>query len=210
MPWEMAIVRLGVLLLTVSLSVTLVVAGCSRSLLLPPDVAKEVEEALGYALAPTNLPKGLEFNKGGVMEIPKPPEWPDIPPLVELTYYKSGDEPGGHGLLVIYPYPWPPDFSGPSGLQTPEDVISEITVKHRTAYLVCGMWSEEVWSAVRETAEVPADAEWDYDAATILFFAVDLPGGETIGVFLAVTPDPAAWISDTELVRIAESVGVID
>ncbi len=206
----MAIVRLGVLLLTVFLSVTLVVAGCSRSPLLPPDVVKEVEEALGYALAPTHLPKGLEFNKGGVKEIPKSPEWPDIPQLVEIIYSSSGDEPGGHGMLVFYPTEWPRNIGGPSGLETPEDAISEIDVNGRTAYLTRGMWSEEAWSSLTETGVLPADAEWDYGTITSLQFALDLPDGETIGVILAVTPDPAAWISDTELVRIAESVGVID
>jgi hypothetical protein len=187
-------------------------SACSpREIILSSDAADEVRHALGYVLAPTYLPKGLEFLDVHIPEIPSSTAVPyPPPPVVSLTYSSSGDELGAHVLLAMYPNTWPPYFEGPSNLQTPEDAISESTVKHRTAYVVRGMWSEEVQSALRETGEVPVDPEWDYITATSLQFALDLPGGETIGVMLAVIPNPAAWISDTELVRIAESFRFVE
>jgi hypothetical protein len=194
------------------LTCTILSACSSREVILPTNAKDEVKNVLGYVVAPTYLPKGLEFDNVRVQVMPKSsaaPDAPSLPTVIQLTYSSSEEETGGYGLLMYYPTGWPPNTEGPPYLKTPEDAISEVDINNRTAYMVRGTWSDEFWSEWEETGEVPFNPEWDYDIATSLLFAFDLPGGETIGIVLVATPDPAATIGNKELVKIAEYIVIV-
>ncbi len=177
------------------LSVTLLVSGCDQAPILPSDRAREIRAELGYAFAPTYLPDGFKFDEGmdgGTRYFNVSEE--DIPFRVTIMY--SSDGSGGNQFLgLIYPTKY--QELDLLGRVPPEDAVSEFNVQGETAYFVRGSWS--------------SDALWNYDTVMSLYFRVTVPTGETVGVMLTTAGvNPTKWISAKEMVKVAESVQVVE
>ncbi len=193
---------------------TIVLSACAaREPVIPADAAEEIRDAFGYVLAPIYMPKGLEFIEAHVTAPSLPPEAPTDVSVTRLAslYYGDGTlEPDMPLLLMGYPYPWPVSGRGLPGLETPEAAVSEITVGGRAALLTRGGWPDDVYRVYMLTQEAPTDPEWDDGAALALQFAFNSPDDSVIGVTLFARPNPEEWLSVEELVRIAESIVIVD
>lgn len=177
------------------LAVILLVSGCDQAPILPSDRAREIRAELGYALAPTYLPDGFKFDEGmdgrtryfGALE-------DDISFRATIMYSSEGLG-GNQSLGLVYPAEY--QEVDPLGGIRPEDAVSEFNVQGETAYFVRGSWS--------------SDALWNYDTVMSLYFRVTVPTGETVGVTLTTAGvNPTEWISAKEMVKIAESVQVVE
>lgn len=171
---------------------------------LPSYAMEGIKEALGFVPAPTYLLKGMKFSRISMQEVP----YSIINPLITLMYI---DEELSNSLMLMYPTEWPLNVrSAPQGLIVPEDAIKEITINEREAYLIKGSWPQEMWIERSETGSVNIETEWDYDSILIVQFAIDLSDNYTIGIQLGTTRTSSTWISENQLIKIAESVELID
>jgi len=213
------------------LVVILLLSGaCGASLVpVPPPNLDGVEEALGYSLAPTHLPEGFEFSG---YDIPLPstmlpggqvvmPFGGPGQPYASILYKRFKDY-AYHNVLIDYPWSFSPlvgyDFLFERlGLdwQRPEDAVTEVEVNGKTSYLVRGNWSYETLEQLAHPdPEVLAEyvPEWDYEMQLNLYFNFYLSQDEVVEVrILALTlSQPVDWITEKELVKIAESLQRVD
>lgn len=161
----------------------------------------------GYALAPTYMPEGFDYdaetgNNGAMPNM-------ITKSRVQQVYIKecTGGQP--IYLLMIYPLASPDAgyFDKQIGLEIPEDAISRPEINGQKAYLIRGSWSTETRKRITQ-GEESIDTEWDYDVNNSIRFTVDVPGKGA--VWVTVSPvSPVAEISGEELIRIAESVVAI-
>lgn len=171
---------------------------------LPSYAMEGIKEALGFVPAPAYLLKGMRFSGIFIQEVPAS----TINPLITLTYT---DEEQANALLLMYPVEWPLNVrSAPQGLVVPEDALKEITINEREAYLIKGSWPQEAWKEPSETGSVNIETEWDYDSMLIVQFAIDLSDNNTIGIQLGTTRSSSTGISENQLIKIAESVKLVD
>ena len=183
-------------------------AGCSGSQpMLPDDVAEEIEQNLGYALAPTWLPEGFDYSGPSIHDIAFDQTYGD--PEIVQGYSKIVSLEETAQLVLSYPAP---DVNPPSlesafaELVPPDDAVSEIEINGAAASLVTGTWSKETLQRIQKV-ELPLDPEWDYNGGYSLRFSIDVPGQNRVPVSL-FTVFAAAGITGDDLVRIARSVVV--
>ncbi len=198
------------------LIVPLLLSGACGTSLVPVPLPEldEVIEALGYGLAPTRLPEGFEFHPYEVLEYGKPDEVMalDKPPA-QIVYRKLN-----HHIFIVYPRRMP--SSGGDNflferlgldLQRPEDAVSDVKVNGEAAHLVRGEWSADTLNRIMKLEDFdPSDAEWDYDIYLTLYFDFELSPDERIGVMIQALFYPAEWITEKEMVKIAESLRRLD
>jgi hypothetical protein len=67
-----------------------------------------------------------------------------------------------------------------------------------------------VWKEPSEAGSVNIETEWDYDSMLIAPFAIDLSDNNTIGIQLGTSRSSSTWISENQLIKIAESVKLLD
>jgi len=152
----------------------------------------------------------LEYGKPDeVMLLDKPP--------AQIVYHKLN-----HHIFIWYPLSFSPS-GGDNFLferlgldwQRPDDAVSEVKVNGETAYLVRGSWSAEtLGKLINPDPELLAEytPEWDYDMYLTLYFDFELSPDEVVEVrILALTlSQPVDWITEKELVKIAESLRRVD
>jgi hypothetical protein len=169
---------------------------------IPSYAIKGIKESLGFVLTPIYLPKDTEFSRYSIQEVPGLQH----NPLVTLAY---GNEE--QVITFIYCTEWPPDiWSAPDGLAVPEDAIKEISINGQEAYVIRGTWPHEMWQERSETGSVDLETEWEYESLLSVRFAIDIPYNDPAGVFLGVGPFDPNRIDEDQLIKIAESVEVIE
>ena len=196
------------------ISILLVVA-CSPSLtLVPLPELDDVKEALGYSLAPTQLPEGFEFSNFQLLESPKLPA-PVFDEFTASVIYSRFKDYAYHSILITYPQSFSPLVSDNFifeylGLdwQRPDDAVSEVKLNGETAYLVRGSWSAETLDKLAHldpdlTEYTPG---WDYDMYLSLYFDFELSTDEIVGVMIRALLYPTEWITEKEMLKIAESI----
>ena len=190
----------------------LLVGACGTSLVpvAPPEL-DEVIEALGYGLAPTQLPEGFEFVRYDVIGEGKP--------LASVAYNRFKDY-ASHSILIMYPQSF--SLSGEDNFlfeslgldwQRPDDAVSEVKVNGETAYLVRGSWSADTLEQLmKPDPELLAEYTpgWDYDMYLSLRFDFELSPDEIVEVMIWAMFYPSEWITGREMVKIAESIRRID
>ncbi len=189
----------------------LLVGACGPSLVaVPPPELDGVIEALGYGLAPTQLPEGFEFVRYDVIGEGKP--------LASVVYNRFKDY-ASHSILIMYPQSFSLSVSDNFvfeylGLdwQRPDDAVSEVKVNGATAYLIRGSWSAETLTKLARLDPDLAEYTpgWDYDMYLSLYFDFELSPDEVVGVMIQAMLYPADWITEKEMVKIAESIRRID
>lgn len=187
---------------SVLLVILLLIVACSTSLVpVQPPNLDNVTDALGYCLAPTRMPEDFVFDWYDVSEIGTD----SIASIIYKRYHNSTYQ----NIFILYPLSFSSSISDNpllerlgSEWQHPDDAILEVTVNGEKAYLVHGNWSAESL----QTLENP---EWDYDMYLSLYFDYKLPSGEIVGVVIRAAFYPSEWITNTELVKTAESMQLI-
>jgi hypothetical protein len=175
---------------------------------LPSEAIEKIKARLGYALAPTYLPEGFEYDPGigdpGTVSIV-------VSTSIARQMYKkevTGEET--IYLAMNYPStsPTTTSFEERIGAEVPEDAISEIDINGMTAYLYNGSWSADTLRRIARV-ELPINPEWDYDGGTSIRFAIDVPDNERVWVDVR-TVLPTDEVTDKDLIRIARSVIVVE
>jgi hypothetical protein len=196
------------IIIFIFLCILLVEAGCSPQPILPDDVALELHKSLGYALAPTYLPRGFEYDMG----MDEARYVLGNPPFAHLVYSSYQHGMKNRSLGMSYPVNFSLEENSVAerlGLEIPEETLTEVRVQGKTAYLVRGTWSAETMHRFFQLIE-PIDAEWDYRSRLSVYFSIDLPTGESTPVMLYAELFPSGWITEEELLRIAESVRIVE
>ena len=182
-------------------------AACAGEPILEPGHAEKIKEVLGYALAPTYLPKGFKYDPG--IDNCDPVSIIGDTSTVTQMYTKAvlGKQSVWIGMMY-------PSIAGKSnftmetlGLEVPEDAISEMDINGITAYLFHGNWSNDTINQIAR-AEVPDNPKWDYNNIISIRFAIDVPDYGRVWVSLR-TVMPTDEVNDKDLVRIARSVVVL-
>ena len=206
---EVGILRLSAVLIFLWLSVSVNLSACTpREPALSSDFAQEIKEALGYALAPTYLPKGFESTTA--VEGMSPVLTTGETVFVGLSYTEYSPSQGSN-LILIYPLPnQNPDYMMKlHGLTVPEDAVSEIRINGEPAFLFYGNWTEETLEQISQ-AIMPINPEWDYESSHIsIKFTFSMPNGEKVWVSLG-TIFPNDEVAEKDIIRIAESVVLVD
>ena len=188
---------------SVLLAILLLNVACSPSLVpvQPPDLSNVID-MLGYSLAPTRMPDGFEFDQYDVSEL-------EVDTSVRIMYERFHNSNHQY-IFIMYPLSLTSSSSDDLLIERlgqewrrPDDAVVDVTVNGEEAYLVHGNWSAESL----QTLENP---EWDYDIYLSLFFDYILPSGETIEVMIRAMLNPSEWITPTELVKIAESMALVN
>jgi hypothetical protein len=191
----------------------------------PPEL-DNVEETLGYSLAPGYLPEGFEFDRYDILLdeiVTIEPDGQVGAPLERLyasVDYRRFRNHAYHHIFIRYPQSFSPlgeenflpERLGPDW-QRPEDTISEVKVNGETAYLIRGSWSDDtLWELAHSDTKVleTISPMWDYEIYLSLYFDFELSQDETIGVMIQAVFYPADWITAQELVKIAESIRLMD
>ena len=155
-----------------------------------------ITSRLGYALAPGELPEGFESARVGFSG-----------GMAQITYDKAGRQL----IVVAYPVDFGPEdtqLMQGIGLIRPRDAIDEAQVGGETAYFMRGGWSDATITA--GPGIDPHNAEWDFEKSLGLFFDCVTPAGTTIRVAIQARPGPVTWISDEEMIIIAESFSPVE
>ena len=155
-----------------------------------------ITSRLGYALAPDRLPEGFENARVGFSG-----------GIAQISYDKGGRQL----IIVAYPVDFGPEdtqLMQGIGLIRPSDAIDEAQVGGETAYFMRGGWSEA--TIIAGPGIDPANAEWDYEKSLGLFFDCATPAGTTVRVAIQARPGPVTWISDEEMIGIAESFSLVE
>ena len=195
------------MLVSLCLIAAITLSSCTPSEpILPSDTAEKVKEALGYALAPTYLPRGFELERGVG----------DVSPILtvgaistaHLLYTKSFPEKVSLALSYPESYGLSDPLMERIGLKIPEDAVSEIRINNELAYLFHGSWSADTLEQVGQ-AVVPDNPKWEYSHQVSIKFAFAMPNGERTWVRLG-TIWPTEEITEKDIVRIAESIVVVE
>ncbi len=155
-----------------------------------------ISNRLGYVLAPAKLPEGFgnaRVGFGGGM--------------AQISY----DRARRQQIIVVYPVDFGPEDTEVMqgiGLIRPTDAIDQAQVGGETAYFMRGGWSEATIMA--GPGIDPANAEGSYEKSLGLFFDCATPAGTTVRVAIQARPGPVTWISDEEMIGIAESFTPIE
>ena len=155
-----------------------------------------ISNRLGYALAPDRLPEGFENDRVGFSG-----------GMAQISY----DKAGRRQIIVAYPVNFGPEdnqLMQRMGLIRPNDAIDEARVGGETAYFMRGGWSDA--TVIAGPGIDPANAEWDYDKSLGLLFDCATPAGTTVRVAIQARPGPVTWISDEEMIGIAESFTLVE
>jgi hypothetical protein len=189
--------------------IPLLVAACNPTLVsVQPPILDDVTEALGYSLAPTILPKDFEFDRYEVFDSDS-----EIIPTIS---YKRIQNAEYQQIILIYPIDLPSATGNILSLenlvlkwQAPEDATVKVEVDEKEAYIVYGGWSDK---SMRQLLIPNPDIlatyvpEWNYHAYLNIFFDHELPSGETVSMMIRALSNPSEWITNEELVAIAESI----
>lgn len=202
--------RLSALLVTL-LATTLVLSACAPSEpVISADAAQEIRDALGYALAPTYLPDGFEPAKAisGVKHI-----WTvgDTKTATLLYAQYASNQQSPSNLSLSYPgsYGKSSPLMERLGMVHPEDAVTETSINGETAYLFHGRWTAETLDRLTRL-DMSQDAEWEYDNGHVTIrFEFVVPNGERIWVLLGPV-FPADEVTEKDIIRVAESVVIVD
>ena len=147
-------------------------------------------------MAPGKLPEGFENARvafsGGIAQI-------------------SYDRAGWQQIIVAYPVDFEPEdnqLMRGIGLIRPKDAIDEAQIGSETAYFVRGSWSDA--TIISGPGIDLANAEWSYDKSLGLFFDCVTPAETIVTVAIQARPGPVTWISDEEMIGIAESLTLLE
>ena len=159
---------------------------------LDPRELDELRETLGYALFPEYIPAGFKLS--------------NIMVSSDRAIFVFGDPV--ERLLLVYPVPFSREGHLVQGIpdspKRPVDALSDITVLGESAHLVRGQWSAET---IMLGPGIDANrAKWDYDVNLTLFFDFQVSEENAVGVWIQAMDSPADWITEQELVKIAESI----
>ncbi len=196
-------------LVVLLVTVALVLGGCTPAPILSDDAARQIKDALGYVLAPTWLPKGFAPAKaidGASYVMSVGPKMAGVPYSQETS-----DRQFPSSLHLSYPesYGKSSPLAERLGLNVPEDAVSETSINGETAYLFHGRWTEETLERLTRL-DMSVAPEWGYDNGHVsLRFTFVIPTGERIWVILA-TVFPTDQVTEHDIVRIAESIVVVD
>jgi hypothetical protein len=161
-----------------------------------------IKESLGFTLTPTYLPEGTNFSHYSIQELPVS----QYNPLVTLAY--SNEE---QVITLMYCTEWPSNvWDAPEGLEIPENAIKEISINRQEAYVITGSWPQEMWKERSETGSVNPDTEWEYERLLSVRFAIDIPDNGLTGVSIATAPSELNRIDEDQLIKIAESIEIIE
>ena len=161
-----------------------------------------ITESLGFTLTPTFLPEDTKFSRYSIQEVPGL----QYNPLVTLAFSN-----GEQVFTFMYCTEWPSDvWDAPEGLTIPEDAIKEISINEQEAYVITGSWPQEMWKERSETGSVNPEIEWEYERLLSVRFAIDIPVIGLTGVFLGVAPSESNRIDEDQLIKIAESIEIIE
>ena len=161
-----------------------------------------ITESLGFILTPTYLPEDTEFSRYSIQEVPGL----QYNPLITLVYNNNEQV-----ITLMYRTEWPPEiWDAPEGLTIPEDAIKEISINKQEAYVITGSWPYEMWQERSTTGSVNPETEWEYESLLSVRFAIDIPINGLTGVFLGVTPSESNRIDGDQLIKIAESIEIIE
>ena len=158
-----------------------------------------VRENLGYALVPDYLPEGFKLYRvegvGGR-------------PLAELIYRGPSLTRSPRWLSVSYPTSFSPEGYLVEGQATspkrPRDALAEVTVNGETAHLIRGQWSAN--TIMQGPGIDPSMAQWDYNVSLALFFDFQVTEEKRVSVAIRAISDPSDWITEEEMVKVAESL----
>ena len=67
-----------------------------------------------------------------------------------------------------------------------------------------------MWKERSETGSVNPEIEWEYERLLSVRFAIDIPVIGLTGVFLGVAPSESNRIDEDQLIKIAESIEIIE
>ena len=197
-------------------AVLLLSAGCGAPLVeAPPPDLSQIEEVLGYSLAPAALPESFEFKSCEILGYTESIVSSTLIPYACLYYNGCRDYPTG-SIMVQYPRQFPPTVSDDYLLESlgiewhrPDDAVKEVSIDGHTAHIVRGGWSGESMHCLT-SLDTEALAEytpvWNYDLYLSLYFDYELSSDETIGVSLTALLYPEDWITSGEMVGVAESL----
>ena len=199
------------------LAILLLSSACSPSLvpIQPPDL-DEVTEFLGYSLAPTHMPEGFVFRLYDITEFGTDG---NASIVYERLHLEGDYESSYQYIFIMYPYSFTSPISDNPLVesllpewQRPDDSVTEVRVNGEKAHLVDGSWSRESQPTWVIPGQVLATfiPEWDYDTFLNLYFDYKLPSGETVAVMIRAIFDSSEWITTTELVKIAESMALVN
>ncbi|UCE98384.1 MAG: hypothetical protein JSV74_03430, partial [Dehalococcoidia bacterium] len=189
--------------------IPLLVAACSHALVsVQPPILDDVTEALGYSLAPTTMPTGFEFDRYEVFDIGSE--------IIPTIAYKRIQNAEYQQIIFSYPVNLPSYTNSVYTLenlvlkwQAPDDASVRVEVNGKESYIVYGGWSVK---SMRELLNPNPDflatyvPEWNYDAYRNIFFDHELPSGEIVSMMIRALSNPSEWITNEELVAIAESL----
>ena len=114
-------------------------------------------------------------------------------------------------IVVAYPQDFVPNEDQQTQeivLVRPKDAIDEAKVGGETAYFMRGGWSDA--TVMAGPGIDPANAEWNYEKSLGLFFDCVTPAGPTVTVAIQARPGPITWITDEEMIAIAESFTLLE
>lgn len=193
--------------------IPLLVAACSHALVsVQPPSLDDVTEELGYSLAPTILPKDFEFDRYEVGDSGSE--------IITTIAYKRIQNTEYQQIIFMYPVNLPSYTNDVITLenlvlewQAPDDVSVKVEVNGKESYIVYGGWSDKSLRELIVNKEIPNPGflatyvpEWDYYAHNNIFFDHELPSGEIVSMMIRALSNPSGWITNEELVAIAESI----
>ena len=198
-------------ILLLLLATLLALSACTPSEpLIFADAAEGIRGALGYALAPTYLPKGLEpaeLSGGGTYGV-------NVREQTKTAYllYTLSDQRSATTLILTYPEESYEKYSYTMerfGMVHPEDAVTEISINGETAHLFHGRWTRDTLDRLSRL-DTSQDPEWGYDNGHVTIrFEFLIPDGGRIWVSLA-TVFPTDQVTEQDIVKIAESVVVVE
>ena len=150
-----------------------------------------VTDAIGYAIAPAQLPDNFEFAGANLTRR-----------VARLTYVNANKR-----LIIAYPVAFSKEespFMKEIGLFRPDDALVPVTINGQSANLMRGGWSDDT---IRQGPSVnPATAEWDYEKSLTIFFDYALTDGGNTGVAVQALVRPLEWTTADQMITIAESM----
>ncbi|UCE97777.1 MAG: hypothetical protein JSV74_00100 [Dehalococcoidia bacterium] len=198
------------ILIVVVLVFLILTSACTEETLVtvqPPSL-DNVTQALGYSLVPTIMPRDFEFDNYDVFDIGSE--------IITTIAYKRIHNSDYQQIFLLYPVNLPSSTNDILSLenlvlkwQAPDDATIKVKVNEKEAYIVYGGWSDKSLRELENsnpeflTTYIP---EWNYYVYHNLYFDYELPSGQTVSLTLRALTNPFAWITDEELIAIAESI----
>ncbi len=186
------------------LVISLVVAACSDSnsnIDISKDKVQSIQDDLGYALIPSFLPEDVLFSD---ITLKHSTESSSV-----CIYYHANS--GTQTLNICYPWYTSPsndDWTPPGYPEQPADAKIKYDINGMSAELCRGLWTDETLQRMQRAEfndEGIIDGEWDYTKMLTLLFEVEV-NDQVISVLIVAQPNMIEWITEDELIEVAESI----